>query len=69
MNRFAESKDRATLRSDPSVETDLRKTEYHVHCLFLCLPETKALNLGVRGGAPATQRIYACCYITIVFFR
>ena len=40
-----------------------------VHCLFFCLPETKALNLGVWGKAPSLQRIDPGCNITVVFLR
>ena len=50
--------DSATLGSDMSAMTDFREAVFR-HCLFslpdLCLPETKALNPGVRGSAPTAQ--------------
>ena len=68
---FVGAEDRATLRSDPSADPNLREAVYQKRyaAFFHCLPETNALNLGVWGRAPSLQRINAGFYVFVILLR
>lgn len=50
---FTNTEDSAPLGSDTSAVLGLQEAVLQRCCLFYCLLETKALNPGVRGSAPA----------------